>query len=262
MPASAVVARVPFELVDGRIYVQAMVNGLGPFRFGVDTGASGMARADAALVSTLALPIEGATDNSDGIRTATAATVRIDTLRLGGLVRKNVEAISRDYRGHSTPAAAFDGLLARDFFADGLLVIDYPARTLAFTRAMSIAPGDGDAVSYQRAFRVPVSIGGVRTEGNIDTGADIAFVLPKSLYERLGAGPLQAAGRGDLANGKVESWRATVAGPIRVGGAAFADADVRVVADYPELLIGARALQQSRLMIDQRSQRVALCPRG
>ncbi|WP_425480574.1 hypothetical protein, partial [Stenotrophomonas pictorum] len=34
--------RVPFEVIDGRIYVPVGVNGRGPFRFAVDTGASGM----------------------------------------------------------------------------------------------------------------------------------------------------------------------------------------------------------------------------
>lgn len=260
IPAADVVARVPFETVDGRIYVQAMVDGQGPFRFAVDTGASNMARADAKLVSALKLPIQGATANSDGVRTATAATVRIDTLQLGNLVRKDIEAITRDYRGRSTPEGAFDGILARDFFADGLLVVDYPARILTFSRKESLSPDAPGALAYRRAFRVPVSIGTVQVEGNIDTGADIAFVLPKALYDRLGAGPVRAAGRGDMANGKVDSWSATVRGPIRVGNAAFPDAGVRVVDGYPELLVGARVLQQSILMIDQRSMRVAVCP--
>jgi hypothetical protein len=53
-----------------------------------------------------------------------------------------------------------------------------------------------------------------------------------------------------------------VHGPIRVGGAAFTDAGVRVVDGYPELLVGAQALQRSILLIDQRSMRVAVCPQG
>ena len=57
LPAADAVARFPFELVDGRIYVQARVNGQGPFRFAVDTGASGLARADAKLVQALGLSL-------------------------------------------------------------------------------------------------------------------------------------------------------------------------------------------------------------
>ena len=50
-PREDFVMRVPFETIDGRIYVQASVDGHGPFRFAVDTGASGPGRADLSLVS-------------------------------------------------------------------------------------------------------------------------------------------------------------------------------------------------------------------
>lgn len=261
IPAAGIVARVPFELVDGRIYVEARANGQGPFRFAVDTGASGLARADAGLVSALELPVRGTAANSDGMKVAEVDMVRFDTLQLGGLIRSGVEAIARDYRGRATPAGAFDGILAREFFADGLLVIDYPARTLTFSRMEALSSGDGNTLEYRRAFRIPVAIGALQVEGNLDTGANVAFVLPRSLYDRLGAGPLQAAGRGQLANGAVETWSATVPGPFRIGGVALADVEVRVSERYPELLVGAHALQQSVLMIDQRSMRIAVCPR-
>lgn len=260
IPAADIVARVPFELVDGRIYVEARANGRGPFRFAVDTGASGLARADAKLASALALPVQGTAANSDGVKVAEADTVRFDALQLGGLGRSGVEAISRDYRSRSTPGTAFDGILARGFFADGLLVIDYPARTLTFSRTKALSSTDGNTLAYQRAFRVPVSIGELRAEGNLDTGANVAFVLPKALYDRLDAGPLQAAGQGRLSNGTVETWRATVQGPIRIGAVALTNVEARVSERYPELLVGAHALQRSVLMIDQRSRRIALCP--
>lgn len=261
IPAEEAVARVPFDLVDGRIYVQVRVDGRGPFRFAVDTGASDMARADAKLVVELGLPRLASVANSDGVSTAAADTVRIRTLQLGGLARSDVDAISRDYRSRSTTEAAFDGILARDFFADGLLVIDYPARTLTFSRTRSLPPGTPDTLAYQRAFRIPVAIGDVQAEGNLDTGANIAFVLPRTLYDRLQAGPLQPAGSGQLANGRIETWRASVPGPFRIGNIALRDAEVRVSERFPELLVGAHALQRSVLLIDQRYQRVAVCPR-
>ncbi|WP_242111910.1 aspartyl protease family protein [Luteimonas aquatica] len=259
VPAADSLVRVPFDLVDGRIYVEASVNGRGPFRFAVDTGASGMARADARLVSALNLPMQGTAANSDGVSAAEADTTRFDTLQLGGLRRDDVAAIARDYRSRSSPEGAFDGILAREFFADGLLVIDYPARTLSFSRKRALSPGDGNTLAYQRAFRVPVAIGSLQVEGNIDTGANVAFVVPKPLYDRLDASPLQPAGDGQLSNGRIEIFRATARGPLRIGEAAFSNVEVRVSERYPELLVGAHALQRSVLMIDQRSRRIALC---
>lgn len=256
------VARVPFDLVDGRIYVQAKANGQGPFRFAVDTGASGMARADARLVSALGLRMHGSAENSDGVSTAEADVTRFDSLQLGGLERREVEALARDYRSRATPEGAFDGILGREFFADGLLVIDYPARTLSFSRARALAPDMAHVVAYKRAFRIPVAVGALQAEGNLDTGANVALVLPKALHDRLGADasdPLEAAGRGRLSNGDVDTWRTRLHVSVRIGALALRDVDARVSARYPELLVGAHALQQSVLVIDQRTKLLAVC---
>jgi predicted aspartyl protease len=197
--------------------------------------------------------------NSDGIKAAQVATVHLDSLALGRLVRKNLDVMTRDYNSHMSPAAALSGIIGRQFFADGLLVIDYPGRTLSFSRKLSLPSTGKSVLGYERAFRVPVSIGGVRTEGNLDTGANVAFVLPRSLFERVSDAPLEQAGQGRLPNSRIATQRATVRGPFRIGGASFSDVEVRVADRYPELLVGAHALQHFVVMIDQRSRSIALC---
>lgn len=251
--------QIPFDVVDGRIHVQARVNGRGPFRFAVDTGASGWGRADATLVTALDLKMQTPTTTSDGVQTAPVATVHLDSLELGGISRKNLNVITRDYDSHMSPGAAFSGIIGREFFADGLLIIDYPARTLSFSRKLSLPPTGKNVLAYERAFRVPVSIGKTQTEGNLDTGANVTFVMPKSLFERVSEAPLEAAGQGRLANSRIATRRATVRGPFRIGGVSLANVPVRVSDRYPELLVGAHALQHFVVMIDQRSRHVALC---
>ncbi len=255
----APLVQVPFELIDGRVYVQADVDGRGPFRFAVDTGASGMARADASLVKALGLAADATVANSDGVATSQAATVALASITLGGLRRDGIQAISRDYNAHQSADAAFAGILAREFFADGLLAIDYPHRTLNFIRAQGLQAGDRDVLGYTRAFRVPVSIAGTRVEGNLDTGANVAFVLPEALYRQVSDAAPDAAGAARLANGTLQTGRATVHGPFEIGQLELADVDVRVSDRYPEVLVGAHALQHSVLMIDQRSSAVAVC---
>ena len=51
---------------------------------------------------------------------------RFATLELGGLVRRDLKVITRDYGSRLSPEAGFAGIIGRDFFGDGLLVIDYP----------------------------------------------------------------------------------------------------------------------------------------
>ncbi len=259
-PAGGWRVRVPFEVIDGRIYVQATVNERGPFRFAVDTGASGMGRADSSLVATLGLAVHDEADNSDGVTTSKADVTRFDSLEVGGLVRRNLEVMTRDYSGNKPPAEKFSGIIGRDFFNDGLLVIDYPNTTLSFSRSLALHGGQAGVLPYERAFRIPVSIGNMQTTGNLDTGANVAFVLPEAMYTEVSRTPLEKAGAGTLSNTQVETGRATLHGPFRLGAATVSDVEVRVSDSYPELLVGAHALQNTTLLIDQRSQSVALCP--
>lgn len=261
LPEADRLVHVPFETVDGRIYVQARVNGQGPFRFAVDTGASGMGRADRSLATALSLTPQGQASTSDGVQSAQVETTRLASVQLGGLQRTDLDVITRDYNSRNSPQAAFSGILAREFFADGLLVIDYPARTLSFSRVAALSPSARNTLPYERAFRVPVSIGTVKVTGNLDTGANVAFVLPQSLYDQVATGPTETAGRGRLTNGDIETRRAIVHGPFRVGAVSLSDVEVRVSDRFPELLVGAHALQDAAVLIDQRAQRVAVCVR-
>ena len=258
-PGTGSEMKIPFDVVDGRIYVQAQVDGRGPFRFAVDTGASGWGRADSSLVAALHLEMGKPATTSDDVEATQVATVHLDSLALGRLSRRNLDVIARDYDSHMPPAAAFSGIIGREFFADGLLIIDYPGRTLSFSRKLSLPPAGKNVLKYERAFRVPVSIGEVQTEGNLDTGADVTFVVPKRLFETISDAPLEPAGMGRLTNSRIQTMRATVRGPFRIGGASLSNVEVRVSDRYPELLVGAHALEHYVVMIDQRSKSIALC---
>lgn len=259
-PREAFDMQIPFEAVDGRIYVQAVVNGRGPFRFALDTGASGLGRADASLVATLGLTLSPPVANSDGVATAAADTTTIDVLDVGGVVQRDIRVITRDYNRGMSPASALSGIIAREFFADGLLVIDYPRKLVSFSRRLALSAVQAGVLRYERPFRVPMSIGAVQAEGNLDTGANVAFVLPRALFDKVSGTPPESVGEGRLANTTVDAARATVRGPVVVGQARLTDVEVRVSARYPELLVGAHALQQFVVLIDQRSRSVAVCP--
>ncbi|HIE4140873.1 TPA: aspartyl protease family protein [Stenotrophomonas maltophilia] len=251
---------VPFDVIDGRIHVQVQVNGSGPYRFAIDTGASGMARADARLVRQLALPADASTHHSDGVQTARADTVRIDALALDGLRHSDVTALTRDYNARQSKDAVFDGILARGFFADGVLIIDYPQRRLQFRRDIDLLPAQPDTLAYARAFRIPVKIGAVSTEAQLDTGANVAMVLPTALFRRAAGAAVTTGDRLTLSHGEVDGGHAQLDVPVLIGGLALQGLHVRVSDHYPEAVVGAHALQEAVVLIDQRSQRVAVCP--
>jgi predicted aspartyl protease len=258
-PAKRDLVRIPFTTVDGRIYVEARVNGKGPFRFAVDTGASGMGRVDATLTQELELPADGTGQSSDGLRTATVDKVTIAEIALGGLVRRELSVISRDYRSRLRPEAMFSGILGRDFFGDGLLVIDYPNRKLTFTRTQRLVPGMAGVVGYERAFRVPITVNGITTTGNIDTGANVALVIPKAFYQQVSKEPLVPGPEGNMMNSSIQLERGRLTGPVQIGLARLAVSEVRVSEQFPEVLIGAHALQNHAVLIDQRTKLVAIC---
>lgn len=260
-PADHFVMRVPFEVVDGRIYAQGRVNQRGPYRFAIDTGASGIGRADARLVSALKLSPTGQANNSDGVHTAVASTVHLDSIQLGGITKTGVAMITRDYAGRLSERAAFDAIIARDSFADGLLILDYPAKIMSFSRTLTM-PQAEHVLSYEMPFRVPIDIGNVQAEANLDTGANVTFVMPPALYHKVASAPLSQTGVAQLANTQIDIKRAVVQGPFQIGAAKVANVEVRVAERFPEMLIGAHVLQEFVVLIDQRSKKIALCQRG
>lgn len=258
-PSEALVS-LPFRTIDGRIYLEAMVNGAGPYVFALDTGASGVGRADASLVEELALPPDGQDETSDGVSSAVVDKVRIASLALGALEQHDVSLIARDYRSRMSAESAFSGILGREFFAEGLLAIDFSAKRLAFYRSREMRASQSGAMTYERAFRIPVTLGDLETTGNVDTGANVTLVLPGAVYEQVEGTALKPAGEGSLTNTRIESSKARIAGPVQIGSARLEDVPVRVAADYPEVLVGAHALQDHVLLIDQRHKTLALCP--
>ena len=208
---------IPFEMRGGHIVVQAYVNGAGPFLFGFDTGASGIGRADVRLAAELALPKVGEEQNSDGIKTVSTDVVSVDRLRLGPVEKRNVRLLSRNYNGSRTSPPFLMGILGRDFFADWMLTIDYPQRTLKFThgRLSSRRPG---VVRYGPSFRIPVCIGRTCLDGKLDTGSSRGLVLPKEVTLANATGGAKHLGTVQRMNSVAELYEVQLNVPIKVGG--------------------------------------------
>lgn len=257
---AATLARVPFRIVDGRIYLDTYVNGQGPFTFAVDTGASGIGRADMSLIQALNLPLAQTGTASDGVSTASVATTTLAHLRLGGQELRNVEVIARDYSGRMPPENAISGILGRDFFASGTLVLDYPGQILTYAPGVTLDPQEPATLEYARPYRVQVTIAGLAMTANLDTGANAELVMPRTAYDRVTDKPLDGSAMATLTNNDIETERVRLEGPITLGAARFDDVDVRVSDRFPEVMIGARLLQRHRIAIDQRTRVVVVCP--
>lgn len=242
--------------------IEVRVNGKGPFKFGIDTGSRGHARADVSLVKALGLTSAGGVTAGDGAgRTAALNLVRLDSVEIGGVVLRDIMAPSRDYNGRRT-ANRIDGILAFDLFANYLLTLDFPKRELRIT-AGALPEPDGKRVHAYQPFRggisLPVRVGDVTMPAHLDTGFDSAFTLPLSLAAKmpLGAAPA-VSGRFQLVASQITVSTAPVAGPVT-----FAGWDVRIPTldfwdIYEHANVGSLLLSQFAITIDQQRQRVRL----
>ena len=251
---------LPIELADARAYAQVKVNGAGPYRFLIDTGASGMGRVDTRLVQALALPLAGEGQNSDGVTVTPIALVRVGTLALGGLRRNDLELPSRDYNGGRTSGAMTQGLIGRDFFADGLVELDFSAGTLRYSTADRLDASDPQVLAYDRPFRIPIRIGEVTMEGNLDTGSSLTLHLPRTMLEHIATGPLEETGQARRANTVFQLFRTKLRDPVYIGGLVVTDVEVYVSDQVQQVNIGAGLLKDATVAFDQRARLVRVRP--
>lgn len=165
---------VPFELVDGHVFVAVRVNGAGPFHMAVDTGAGNTIARDVAdqlhLKSGAPFDVYGTGEAAEKAESAHVASVAIEgaTLRdqsftvlpFGGL--REAEGTQR-----------FDGLLGRELFECYVVRIDYAKRTLALYEPRDFEHGPGTVVPFTLHAGTPEVAGrvdGIDGRFTIDTG--------------------------------------------------------------------------------------------
>lgn len=242
---------VPFELFNGHIYVMAEVDGQGPYRFGFDTGASGNGRVDARLTSQLALPHVGKGDAFDGISTASADLVSIKSLRLGPIEKHNLQMLSRDYSGGRNDAHSIQGIIARDFFSDWIVTIDYPRRTITFGRT-HLRTGGAGVVAYEPSFAIPVCFKQGCFTGKIDTGSSRGIVVPKALAQTLPTSTPVKIGEANRTNGTVTLFEMTLREPVQISGVSATDQKLLFSDPSGESInVGSDFLKDYVLTIDQ-----------
>jgi predicted aspartyl protease len=244
---------VPFELSNGHIFVSAFVNGQGPYRFGFDTGASGVGRADNRLVALLALPSAGETANSDGISTMTTSVVALASLKLGSIEKRNIEVPARDYNPNlKSGGMPMMGIISREFFADRLVTIDYPSRTITF-RDASLRSGEAGVVSYSGSFVIPICFAAGCFDAKVDTGSSRSIVIPKELVAKVAASEPVEIGQGMRTNGAVTLYEMTLREPVRVGAVTAVGQEVLYTDPSDSVaVIGSDFLKDYVLTIDQR----------
>ena len=253
---------VPFDLRTTRPILDVFINGDGPFKFVLDTGAS-QTMVSADLAERLQLPnigtvMLGAPNSDSAVR---APLHRIRELRVGELKFFGLKAVGLLDRSFTQTIHA-DGIISGEDFTGYLLTLDYRKRQLV------IAPGrlpeaDGQQVlDYQMKFGIPgieFDVMGKKTFFHLDSGSPFFIALPGSMlttleYERK---PQLAASAGTVA-GNFLVYSGRLAGDVKFGKYVLNKPEVEILDKMPYGNLGYRFFRDYLVTFDYNAMRVKL----
>lgn len=166
--------RVPFDLVNNHVYVDAAVDGK-PARFLVDTGAINLVTPAAAkrlgLVSTGRFGVQGA-----GANTAEVAFAKARSLQVGeAIVTAPVFYVIDLGQQINSMGVPYDGYIGYEVFRRFATTFDYAGRVLSLFEPARYAPPSGAvALKFEQDLRAPIvtgSLDGVPARVFVDSGS-------------------------------------------------------------------------------------------
>jgi predicted aspartyl protease len=261
----------------GRIWAPVMINGHGPFRMVLDTGAS-----HSAVTALVALALGIPTDQSPPVILrgvtgyATVPTIRVDTLTVGDLaVDSPILPIVPDALGGAQGILGAEGLAGKRIFIDfrhDKIVITY-SRNERSTRDFVDVPFH--AVRNTLVV-VNAVINDVHVKAIIDTGGQttIANLALRSALARHNSSPRGSPDQiigatKDVESGEIMAMPAIEFGSIRILDSGVTFADIYIFKQWkllnePAILIGMDALGLlDTLVIDYRRHELQMkMPRG
>jgi predicted aspartyl protease len=173
----------------GRIWTPVLINGKGPYRLVLDTGASRSAVTQR-VVDEVALPVKANAVKLRGVTgSAVVSAVKADTLAFGELLVENATMpIVADAFGGA------DGVLGGEGMKDKRILIEFLKDRISIARSSGAPAPPGFSVvpftyALHRGMRVSVMVGSVRTTALIDTGAQSTvgnLALREALARRRG----------------------------------------------------------------------------
>jgi predicted aspartyl protease len=250
----------------GRIWAPAYINGRGPFRLVLDTGAS-QSTVTAQLATYLGYKLEGSPQMlMHGVTgSARVPTIRVDTLTVGDLTLDGpVLPIVPDAMGGA------EGILGTAGLLDKRILIDFRHDKITITFSRGERAGPAFTTIPFRSLRgklivIDVTVGDIRAKAIIDTGGEVTLAnlaLRDALTHRrlhVQSKPNQIVGATkDVQDGELIATPAIEFGPISILANEFTYVDAYIfqhwkLTDEPTILIGMDALGRlDTLIIDFR----------
>jgi hypothetical protein len=166
---------VPFRLLNNHIYVEATVDGTGPYTFEVDTG--GHTLLSPRLLKELGRQAIGeAATSGAGEGHSSMGFVHFDEIAIGGLRLRNQVGFAADIHHQGVEGIAVDGMVGLELIRRMVTAIDYQSHAITFTVPDRFRPSPelGIAVPfvfYNQNPAVAGRIGNLPARLTIDTGS-------------------------------------------------------------------------------------------
>ena len=259
-------ADLPIDLTAGIPIITIMVNGRGPYRFGVDTGAAGYLRVTPALAAALGLQQIGEVRAGDpsGRNPITLPLYRVDTVTIGGLTYSGVSSSALSLGGPR--GVEMDGIVGIGFFENLLLTIDYGRQRLTAQRGSLPAANGRDIVDFTLdrgvLITVPMTIGDRLLPVHLDTGSTVRpLSMPAEVVATLPTtGTARSVGRARTVSQEIELQEIDLTAPVRVGATTLPINAVGFPSPAPPGNIGSRALGSMAVTIDYPNRRIRIVP--
>lgn len=252
-PADTHVA--PIELRRAMPFVQVLVDGKGPFTFGIDTGTGMQALVSPALAETLGLAKSGEVEAGDpSMRAARKlALVKVGRLSVAGVEFHDLTAAVYQ---PSQAEGRCDGILGFILFRDWLLTLDYRGSQLVLAPGRLAASRDGTVVLFRAPNDVPVIdliIGQQTVPAVVDSrGSGLALPAAREGQLKVTGEPV-VVGRGRTISGEFELRGAQLTEDVQIGGYRIQTPFVVFHPSFPVGNVGGQVLRQLAVTFDQRN---------
>ena len=241
--------------------VDVMIDGKGPYRFGIDTGAQGIGRISADLAAQLGLMSVGQVQTpAPGGTLDTRKIYRARKLAIGGMTFAYADLVAM--AALPNRPTSWSGILGMDLFKKVTLTLDYGRGAMK----LSGEPlSGGVAAKFDSGIpSIPLKIGTSELTVDLDTGNGAAplFVSEAVAKSVPQSGPTVERGKARTSFGEFSIMQAPIAVPVTVGGTALPVDAIGWPAARGEGNLGSRGLAGMQLSVDRADGLVAIKPSG
>ncbi len=181
MAAGRTSTTLPFELINNHIFIEARLNGRGPFRLLCDTGGSNVVTPE--LAKELGLKSEGALEGTGvGEKSEDVGLTKVKSLQVGDVTLSDQAFAVFDLKTmNEVEGFPLRGLIGYEVFKRFVATIDYEHQTLTLTLPSAfVSPKKGTVVPFKFSGTIPEvqgEIDGIPGKFHIDTGSRTSLTI-------------------------------------------------------------------------------------